>query len=461
MKVFLKLKKGFTRIRHHGVSLRVVNNFLLVMAVVISAVLFVAMHLTTSMHEQMNEMTERLIEWQRDCYNVQSASDYLTENIRNFVITGEKKYLDQYFEEAKVTRRRDIALEKMEKLHGDSVAYRDLKEAIKGSVELMNKEYYAARLAVEAYSYDLEEYPEEVRNVVLDAEDLNAEPEEKRSRAEDILFGEDYGKDKTSISQNINNCINDLDQDLNYDQKEISKKLDMQVLIEHILTVLLIVVMLGTVILTFYLVIRPLEKCVELIREEKDIPINGAYEIQFLAKTYNLIHHTNLESKEKLTYEATHDKLTGLYNRRGYDFLIRNVEIESAALLLFDLDRFKQVNDENGHDVGDKVLIRASDAIYSSFRSQDYICRIGGDEIAVIMVKTDDSLEKLLKKKLQKLNGKLKNPQDGVPPISVSVGVAFGSDTITSEILFKHADNALYEAKNGGRSTICFYKGDD
>jgi DNA-directed RNA polymerase alpha subunit len=55
---------------------------------------------------------------------------------------------------------------------------------------------------------------------------------------------------------------------------------------------------------------------VDLIRDEKDIPVKGAYEIRFLAKTYNLMHQTNMEKKEKLTYEATHDKLTGLYNRR-------------------------------------------------------------------------------------------------------------------------------------------------
>ena len=103
--------------------------------------------------------------------------------------------------------------------------------------------------------------------------------------------------------------------------------------------------MLVIVLLTTSLVIRPLGVCIEKIRDEEDIPVKGAYEIKFLAKTYNLMHQTNLAKKKKLTYEATHDKLTGLYNRRGYDFLMENLELESCALLLIDLDKFKNINE--------------------------------------------------------------------------------------------------------------------
>ena len=75
--------------------------------------------------------------------------------------------------------------------------------------------------------------------------------------------------------------------------------------------------MLGVLFLTAYLIIVPLTKAVDHIRDEQDVPLTGAYEVRFLAKTYNLMYQTNLVNKQKLSFEATHDKLTGRYNRRG------------------------------------------------------------------------------------------------------------------------------------------------
>ena len=128
----------------------------------------------------------------------------------------------------------------------------------------------------------------------------------------------------------MENCLKDLEAEMREKQEYYSKKLKDQVVFEHILTVLIIIVLLVMVLFTYRLVIVPLRNSVNLIRDEEDLPISGAYEIRFLAKTYNLMHHTNLQNKEKLTYEATHDKLTGLYNRRGYDFLIENVDMETS-----------------------------------------------------------------------------------------------------------------------------------
>ena len=242
-------------------------------------------------------------------------------------------------------------------------------------------------------------------------------------------------------------------------QLNAAEKLERQVFTEHLLTVLLILIVLAIVLLTFFMVIKPLQKCVELIRDEKDIPVMGAYEIRFLAKTYNLMYNTNLSNKERLTYAATHDKLTGLYNRRGYDFLIKNVDLETSSLVLFDIDNFKTVNDGSGHDVGDKVLKRVSETIFNSFRSQDYTCRIGGDEFAVIMVHADSQLKGLMKKKISMINEILAEEVEGEPLISVSAGMAFGRKTDTPESIFKCADEALYDAKEGGRKRLCFYKG--
>lgn len=194
-----------------------------------------------------------------------------------------------------------------------------------------------------------------------------------------------------------------------------------------------------------------------MIREEKEIPLKGAYEVRFLAKTYNLMFQSGVKNQEKLAYEATHDSLTGLYNRRGYEFLVRNVDWETSALILLDLDDFKSINDNYGHDVGDAVLKKAAAAILKSFRSQDFVCRIGGDEFAVIMLHSYVALTELIQKKVDGMN-EILSQTEGIPAVSLSAGVAFGHQDQDKEVLFKQADEALYQAKDKGKRSIVFYE---
>ena len=444
--------------KKHGISLRKLNIIMLISAVLISIGLVISMNITSNIYSEMRDSTEKLIRWQLSSSELLKASDYLTMQMYSFVVTGEREYLDNYFQEAKVTKRRDKALEELEKTHGNTTAFRDLYAAMQESVSLMDKEYYAARMTIMAYGYDVSEFPEEIQNVKLIKPDTELSVDQMKEMARMLMFQDEYRNRKEIIYSHTNSCIKELDEEMREEQARFDNKLDRQVFIEHLLTFLLIAVFLVIVILTSRLVIIPLNRSVALIRDEQDIPIEGAYEIRFLAKTYNLMHHTNLQNKEKLTFEATHDNLTGLYNRRGYEFILSNVDLETSALLLFDLDRFKIINDTYGHDVGDRILKRTAETIFGSFRAQDYICRIGGDEMAVIMVHSDPSLTKLLEKKIHLINQELGVKKNDDPTISVSVGAAFGEKGITAETLFKRADNCLYSVKNGGKKNVCFYK---
>lgn len=451
--------KKFKKFLKQGASLKVLNYIMLGMAIIITIILLIAMQQTTLIYEETHNATRNLFSLRKSAYELQQASDYLTEQIRYFVTSGDKAYLDDYFEEANTTKRRDNALSNLKANQDDTVAFYNLNEAMRESLDLMNDEYYAARLIVDANGYDISTYPEEIQNVTLPGWVNSLSSEDKKKEAENIVFGKDYQRKKDTISTHMQTCLTELEDEMGNKQSEMADKMQNQVTIEHVLTVLLIIIMLVIVLLTTSLVIRPLGVCIEKIRDDEDIPVKGAYEIKFLAKTYNLMHQTNLAKKKKLTYEATHDKLTGLYNRRGYDFLMENLELESCALLLIDLDKFKNINDEYGHDIGDKILIKASDSILGNFRSQDYICRIGGDEIAVIMVNADTRLSKLITKKVRRINETLlsTSEEDNLPPISISVGVAFGDDGITRNDIFKRADEALYTAKEKGRNEVSFY----
>lgn len=447
--------------KSNGIHLRKLNIVMLIAAVAFSIGLIIAMNMTGKLNNDANKYTQQIIDRKNSSSDLMRASDYLTEQMQVFTVTGNRQYLDNYFTEAKVTRRRENALQVLSQGNTRSDAYLDLSAAMDESVSLMNTEYYAARLTVIAYGLNITDFPEEIQIVQLDAEDLalsQNDPEALKEKAAFMMHGEEYQKSKDKISSNIDKCLQNLDKEMDEKQKDYADRLSRQLVIENILTILIVITMLAMVFITYRLVIRPLKYSVDLIRDEQDLPVSGAYEIRFLAKTYNLMHHTNMQSKEKLTYEATHDKLTGLYNRRGYDFLMENVDLETSALLLFDIDNFKSINDTYGHDAGDRILTRVSDTIFGNFRAQDYICRIGGDEMAVIMVHTDMSLASLIESKVKKLNKTLSEKDGQDPSVQVSCGVAFGESGINAETIFKRADTCLYEVKDGEKEMISICK---
>ena len=142
-----------------------------------------------------------------------------------------------------------------------------------------------------------------------------------------------------------------------------------------------------------------------------------------------------------------------LLNRRSFDQILSLYEKDrsSFALILADVDVFKQINDTCGHDTGDRILKRVAALLHTTFRSTDYVCRIGGDEFAVIMVDMSRELYYTITDKITEINGLLAVPEDGLPAVSLSAGVAFSDENGFCGSLFRAADSALYTAKAHGR----------
>ena len=452
--------KGSSIISKRGISLRKLNIIMLIIAVVTSIALIYAMNRTNNLYRETHTITQDLLRWRQDSFNLKLASDYLTEEIRCFAVTGNTVHLDNYFYEANENKRREKALKSLKEFHGDSDAIRKVEMGMAESLNLMDIEYHSARLTIEGYGMDVNDFPEEIKNVTLSDKELSLPANDKKNEAVTLLFGPDYLKAKLRINEDMNDCLDKLEHDVYIMQNEMAEKLSHQVFIEHILTFLLIGIMMGIVFFTRILVFNPLRNCVELIRKEEEIPLSGAYEVRFLAKNYNLMYYTTKETENKLNYDANHDPMTGLFNRRGYDFFLNNVDMETSALLIIDLDHFKDVNDHYGHDVGDKVIKKAANILLASFRTQDYVCRLGGDEFAVIMIRSDPSMKDLVSRKVELILRKLNDTSgdESIPAISCSVGCAFGRVGLKAQELFKRADSALYESKENGRGIVSFYR---
>jgi len=167
---------------------------------------------------------------------------------------------------------------------------------------------------------------------------------------------------------------------------------------------------------------------------------------------------------DKLQHQAYHDNLTDLPNRALFkDRLSQAIKTSSRnnekfALLFIDLDKFKQINDSLGHNVGDQVLIEASKRLSDSIRDEDTLARIGGDEFTIIVrnLKNKDSTSIVANKIIKTMRAPIQiNNQDLY--ISASVGISiFPDDAEYEHNLIKFSDEAMYRAKKH-RNTFEFY----
>ena len=150
---------------------------------------------------------------------------------------------------------------------------------------------------------------------------------------------------------------------------------------------------------------------------------------------------------------------TDALNRGSFEKILNIYEggEKPFAMIICDIDIFKQVNDLHGHAVGDLILKKVARLLTTTFRSIDYVCRIGGDEFAVIMVDVGRELSHTVRDKIELINDALSNPTDGLPAVSLSAGVAFTDRENPGESIFRDADQALYRVKQNGKHDCGFY----
>ncbi len=167
------------------------------------------------------------------------------------------------------------------------------------------------------------------------------------------------------------------------------------------------------------------------------------------------------DARERLSWMATHDALTGLLNRAAFEAIVasrlkhRPMSLP-AALLYIDIDHFKSINDTHGHAAGDQVLVGVADVLRAGVRSSDSVARLGGDEFAVLLMGCDGSAAARIAEQMrQNVLAKVFTFETGSRQAAVSLGVAeFDEWTVDVPTAMQAADAALYRAKKSGRNTV-------
>lgn len=174
---------------------------------------------------------------------------------------------------------------------------------------------------------------------------------------------------------------------------------------------------------------------------------------------------------EKLSFQATHDSLSGLINRAEFDLrmhlLLNQLQssdsVDKHALLYMDLDQFKIVNDSCGHMAGDELLRQISERLQQRLSDSGIIARLGGDEFGVLIEnsnrKTAQDIADGLRKEVESFRFQWK---DKTFSLGISIGIVMmDKNSESPDILLSMADRACYSAKDGGRNKICMYQPND
>ena len=151
--------------------------------------------------------------------------------------------------------------------------------------------------------------------------------------------------------------------------------------------------------------------------------------------------------KNEFTYDALHDPLTGLYNHTAFEILFHDSDKDHIAVLLADIDGFEKFRAEEGRKRAEEVTKKVASVLRSSFRSVDDICRLRDDEFVVIMTRVTSAMRSQVIDKVEMVNEILQHPEDDLPSLSLSVGIAFSDRENPEGDIFQDADTALARMK--------------
>ncbi len=451
-------KNGKPARKHAGIHLNYLNLVMICIGIIIAVLLVFSTYRTTSRVEEIVDITNNYLNNQQTGGMVRDFTEQLGEQAKMFVTTPDVGTAKGYEAQLEVINAQ--------------IASYDPKEAISeaaNSSMVSATSAFRARNAIETHAMRLaagvlpeaafQALPAFIQAEPLNEEELQMNPGQMKEAAIALLEAETYTEYAKTVRTNVN-ASHRLSSEVGMQQaKSTFGQVNGIVTGQKIMVFLFIAIAVAALFINHYLIISPIQKSVGNLDRREPIPVKGSYEVRHMAETYNALLEENETKTRELSYTATHDALTDTLNRAAFDKAYREAEGGQIALLIADVDHFKQYNDEFGHDIGDKVLQTTADALKHHFRTEDLICRIGGDEFCVIMPGICQSRAGNIRDRIERINAELAQTAAHLPPITLSAGVACWDRPNPKGSLFTDADHVLLELKKTRDTCCAIYQG--
>ena len=435
----------------HGIRLSRVNIVLLAVTVIGSIGMIIATNRLNSAYQQLIEETGKYINTQQDAGMIEEFSGSMLSESRSFLQTGDPAHVMAFYSQMDVIRRQ-LDSSGTSETKGTAASDRYLEEAVEAFRTLAEQDAYAMRLKAETLPVSLGSYPAEFAGTEIRPEDAVLDAEQKLAKAQEILDRTDYSAIRSRLSDRVDASHRAASETVQQQMGVTTARIRQELLLLRTFGVVFLVIAVLAMLSNLLLIILPINRSVSNLDNREEIPEQGSFEMRNLARVYNEVLRDSTEKQEELEYSATHDALTGVYNRAAFDREYDRCRNDRIGIAIVDVDGFKHYNDVYGHDVGDHVLRRVTETIGSKFRKEDHISRIGGDEFVIIMKNTGSAQSEDIKLKIDEINEELvKERRKGMPPISVSVGAAFWDRENPGPDILKDADKALLQMKQNGK----------
>lgn len=326
------------------ISVRRLSRGVIAVALIVIIFLFITIYNCIMEYHTMHENTEIYIQCEQYGDQMKEASDYLTEQARLFVLTGEQKYLSDYIEETEHKRRRNKAVENLAEYFENSDILLRLQEALESSEELKERECYAMKL-VWCAGEDKNQMPEMLQLIKLSAEDEGLSAEEKLVQARTMVFDEDYEHYKTEIYQDVELSVDNLIDVIHQAQMASSARLERSLHILQFQSVLVLVLLLLFAYGTRRILLVPLKNYVKNMDAGEKLPQAGVEELAYVAETYNAVYDENKKMLEVFRQEAVDakEKYEHIQEEKRKSEVIMGLSNEFAAIYLVNFEEDKMI----------------------------------------------------------------------------------------------------------------------
>lgn len=435
----------------NGVNIRLLNSFFIVVTALVFAFILLISYNVNARFNAVKEAINKFIICEQSSKSIKESSNNLTELARMFVVSHDLKYAHAYLRETEETKTQQKAVHDLEQVCSTKdLALQRLKIALTQSESLSSLELYAMRLACESDPSITP--PPGIKDIILSSTDKLLSRDQMRLTAINNLFGEGYLIYKTRVNENCTLTVSSIEQQITEELNLNANQLGESLLKLRLLFFVLLLINMLLFIAFAILIFHPLKEFETSIRRDEQLKLIGSVEFKNLASSYNENYELKERNQKDLLKKAEYDALTGILNRRAFDQICKTSAEHSRriALVLIDMDNFKHINDTYGHEGGDTALRELARLLMETFRQDDYVARIGGDEFAAILPDFKPERKDLIIEKINHLNTALEHIKDDIKPVSVSVGIAFSEVGFNTEV-YKNADRALYIVKEKGK----------